>query len=428
MSDPLYGSEVTFTFGTLANPGGSDVDLVITYNVIVLNNADNEHGTKLDNSARFEWDDGFVGPDGTTVEVHEPQLDITKDAQPALIAAGAGQVVEFTIHLEHTDASSEDAFDVTITDEIPEEFDYDSGLDCSTTAGSSINPDNPATILPETAGNNGIITATWHIFTLTDEAVCKFKLVTNANMGSDPVENIADVAWESLEIDPAPENQNDNVFSTERAYDPNDLDEINNYFDSSNSAVTPLGGGEPGCTGPNCGGGGFQIPVTGFTPGVFTELADLPAVPSSADTGVALEIPKLKLDMAIVGVPLVKGTWRVDWLTGVGGWLQGTAFPGLSGNSVITSHVVTRFGSNGPFARLNTLAVGDRIYITAFSRQYVFSVKSIGNVAPNDITVFSHAEKPVLTLVTCSKYNSATKGYDGRLVVRAELLQVNPIQ
>ncbi len=281
---------------------------MITYHAIVLNNVENVSGVSLDNSAAFVWDNGSLPSDGTTVQVHEPRLQITKTTLNPLIAAGAGQVVDFTVNVQHAGSSTEDAFDVTITDEIPEVFDFVGGsLDCSTTAGSTNNPSS-ALVLPETAGNNGIITATWPVFLMGDVAVCKFQLVTNATMGTDPVTNVADVAWESLEIDPAPENQNDNEWSTERTYDPSDPAGVNNYFAELESPVTPLGGGT-GCT-QNCGDGGggrFLIPVTGFDPGVVTVLGRRPAVPYQENTGVTLRIPKLKLDMGIVGVPLVNG-------------------------------------------------------------------------------------------------------------------------
>ena len=185
----------------------------------------------------------------------------------------------------------------------------------------------------------------------------------------------------------------------------------------------PLGGG---------GGGGckncFRIPQAGFAPGVFTDLSGIPQVAYKDTMGVSLRIPKMNVNMNIVGVPLVNGVWQVDWLTGVGGWLQGTAFPGLSGNSVIMGHVVTHYGSNGPFANLTRLQAGDLIFFTAFGRVYVYKVRSAGDVAPNDITVLNHADHPVLTLITCSKYNLLTQSYDGRWVVRADLVQVDPLR
>lgn len=161
---------------------------------------------------------------------------------------------------------------------------------------------------------------------------------------------------------------------------------------------------------------------------MMSDVSAPPAYVGADNLGVTLEIPKLKIKMPVTGVPLVNGLWKVDWLTGVGGWLQGTAFPGLAGNSVITSHVVTSTGADGPFARLNTLAVGDKFFITAFNRQYVYQVKSVSNIAPDDSSVFKHSDKSVVTLMTCSKYNATTKQYDARLVVKAELVQVNPIK
>jgi LPXTG-site transpeptidase (sortase) family protein len=171
---------------------------------------------------------------------------------------------------------------------------------------------------------------------------------------------------------------------------------------------------------------GWQVPATGFRPGFITDVGD-PAVAYENGAGVMLEIPKLHLKLAVVGVPQVRGTWSLDWLTGAAGWLEGTAFPGLEGNSVITSHVVSRYGSPGPFAQLNALAAGDYIFLSAFSRRYVYEVRSIANLAASDTSVFRHESQPVLTLVTCSAYNEATQAYDRRLVARAALIQVTAV-
>ena len=155
----------------------------------------------------------------------------------------------------------------------------------------------------------------------------------------------------------------------------------------------------------------------------MTALNGKPAAAYNDNLGVNVRIPKLKLDMAIAGVPYVNDTWQVDWLTGVGGWVQGTVFPGLSGNSVIMSHVVTHDGSAGAFARLNALNVGDKIHVTSLGRTYVYQVKKTSTVAADDISVLKHATKPVLTLITCSQWNELTQTYDGRFVVYAELIQ-----
>jgi LPXTG-site transpeptidase (sortase) family protein len=77
---------------------------------------------------------------------------------------------------------------------------------------------------------------------------------------------------------------------------------------------------------------------------------------------------------------------------------------------------------------LDRLQAGDLIFVTSFGRQYVYEVRSAGNVAPNDISVLNHADHPVLTLITCSKYNLLTQNYDARFVVRADLVEVDPLR
>jgi len=153
-----------------------------------------------------------------------------------------------------------------------------------------------------------------------------------------------------------------------------------------------------------------------------------PAAPYNYEVGVRLRIPRLKLDMEVEGVSLVNGFWQVDWLSGIGGWLEGTAFPGLSGNSVITGHVVTHYGEPGPFAQLNALETGDYIFLTSFGRVYIYIVDSINEVSPNDTSVFKHESDPVITLITCSDYNETTQTYDGRLVVHAEQVGVKSLK
>ncbi len=45
--------------------------------------------------------------------------------------------------------------------------------------------------------------------------------------------------------------------------------------------------------------------------------------------------------------------------------------------------------------------------------------------AASNLTFFKHDQKPWLTLVTCTNYDETTKTYLSRVVVRAELVQVN---
>jgi LPXTG-site transpeptidase (sortase) family protein len=106
------------------------------------------------------------------------------------------------------------------------------------------------------------------------------------------------------------------------------------------------------------------------------------------------------------------------------GWLEGTAFPSWSGNSVLTSHVYLSNGLPGPFVNLNNLKFGDRIIIHAYGQKYVFEVQSNQVVEPKDVSGLKHEEKSWVTLVTCKEYDAKTNTYRKRVVVRAVLVKV----
>jgi len=189
--------------------------------------------------------------------------------------------------------------------------------------------------------------------------------------------------------------------------------------------------GDPGDGGRGGGGGaasglaGF-IPVTGFAPDRVTDLSGLPVTRYHAANGVTLEVPALKLNIPIVGVPKQDNTWDVNWLLNQAGWLEGTAFPGFSGNSVLTSHVTLSYGQAGPFANLHKLKVGDMVFVHAFGNLYIYGINSIQKLDATDPSILRHEEKSWLTLVTCADYDENAGTYAKRLVVRAEFLQAQP--
>ena len=423
------GLTVTFPLGNLLYAESGTI--TIDYEAVVLDIVDNKNGVDRFNTVNFVWgvenDRSTIGPAHETVHILEPSLFITKAADTPFVEEGLE--FHYTLAVQHTTGTSTtDAYDVEVDDTLPAGLQLASPLDLD----CGVSPGKPADACTGVAGGN-VIHAEYASLLFgppAEQAIIRFK-VKAVGLPPGEILNSASAEWTSLPLLAGVLRSTYNDSSTERGFagDPSDPLNPNRYFASSSTPVTPLGGGG-GCTGGNCGKpgiGGFLIPVTGFTPGVVTALGPQSAVYDD-NMGVTLEIPKMKLKMSIVGVPLVGGTWKVDWLSGVGGWLQGTAFPGLSGNSVITSHVVSHYGTDGPFAHLNTLGVGDKIFITAFNRQYIYEVKSVGNVAPNDISVFKHELKPVLTLITCSKYNAATQTYDARLVVRTALLEVRALK
>ncbi len=170
-----------------------------------------------------------------------------------------------------------------------------------------------------------------------------------------------------------------------------------------------------------------KLPKTGFAPNRVTSL---PAQPASLAytkmSGLWLEIPSQKVQVKVVGVPEVKNNWDVSWLGSDAGWLNGTAYPTWSGNSVITAHVTDAKGQPGPFANLKNLYYGNKIVVHQFGEKYTFEVRQSRMVFPDTTAyAFEHLSgKSYLTLITCQGYNFLTKDYMFRRVVRAVLISV----
>lgn len=170
--------------------------------------------------------------------------------------------------------------------------------------------------------------------------------------------------------------------------------------------------------------GGFIIPVTGFAPNRITTL-DAASAPAYKSTELVLRIPVIRVDVPITGVRLQNGTWDVSWLAHQAGWLEGTAYPTWSGNSVISAHVVNADGKPGPFARLKYLRPGEYIFVHNSGYLYIYKVVSNTFTRPDDSSILSHEDKPVITLVTCDSYDPKTDTYLRRVVVKAVLVDVS---
>ena len=171
---------------------------------------------------------------------------------------------------------------------------------------------------------------------------------------------------------------------------------------------------------------GAAVPSTGFAPQQVTVLSAQPAAKSYTELGdLWLEIPRLGVQMSIVGVPLTNGTWDVSWLGKNAGWLNGSAYPTWSGNSVLTGHVYDAFGNPGPFVHLNQLWWGDQVIVHAGGAKYIYSVREVLQIQPNDqAAMMKHQTQPWITLVTCRGYDQTSNSYKYRVLVRAVLVDV----
>jgi len=169
-----------------------------------------------------------------------------------------------------------------------------------------------------------------------------------------------------------------------------------------------------------------RLPSTGFAPNVVTILPKQPADKAYFETGgVQLEIPRLGINTSVTGIPQADdGTWDVSWLWNQTGWLQGTAYPTLTGNSAITGHVYLPSGAPGPFVDIHKLAYGDKIIIHAYGQKYTYEVRENKQIKPTDVSVLKREDKAWVTLITCLGYNEASNTYASRVAVRAALMTV----
>ena len=194
----------------------------------------------------------------------------------------------------------------------------------------------------------------------------------------------------------------------------------------------PLLGGEDYIfdfnVGPAKGRGGIAgLPDTGFQP---DEIAVLPYQAlekkyANYNSEIWLEIPRLNVNIPIVGVPEVNGEWDVTWLGSNAGYLEGTAFPTWTGNTGITAHVWDANNNPGPFAQLKDLQHGDLVFIHAWGLVYTYEVRFNYQVAADNMYPLRHQEHDWVTLVTCELYSESSSSYRYRRVVRAVLVDVS---
>jgi LPXTG-site transpeptidase (sortase) family protein len=167
-----------------------------------------------------------------------------------------------------------------------------------------------------------------------------------------------------------------------------------------------------------------EIPKTGFPIGHLTNLPKQTAFKLYSTTNITLKVPRLDLEMPILGIPQTsENFWDVTWLDNNVGYLEGSAYPTWSGNTVLTGHVWTADNKPGPFAKVHTLGFGDKIEIVAYGQTYVYEVRSSDLVKASDVDkMMKHEKNAWVTLVTCEDFNEKTGAYQYRRLVRAVLV------
>jgi sortase A len=128
-----------------------------------------------------------------------------------------------------------------------------------------------------------------------------------------------------------------------------------------------------------------------------------------------LSIPSIQLDTPVKEVFVVDGAWEVaDYAAG---YLHDTGLPG-SGNTVLAGHAGLR---GAVFRDLGALVANSDIYLDAAGWRYHYRVRDSKSVWPDQIEVLDPTPTPVLTLMTCTNWDTQ------RLVVVADLIDSKPI-
>ncbi len=395
------GRTITFDLGDVSNSGASNGTVSIRYTVVVLDSIENQDGVNLNNSATLTWDSGTLSAAATNVTIVEPDFELLKEADRTV--APPGSVITFTLTFRHTAQSNTDAFDVVLTDVLPSWLTYVPGsLTIVSGPPGGVPDDSAAPTLRVTWANFPLLTGGSRT-----EAVVRFQATLGSLSPGQGVQNTASLEWTSLPGDVTLPQSSYNTLSTERYYDPGS--DVNIYGTQAQVVITTP-----------------ALPATGFAPGRTTVLPSPPFEWPYATLGnLRLEIPKLGVNIPIVGVPLQSPTgWDLTWLSNQAGWLEGTAFPTWKGNSALTAHVYLANGLPGPFFNLHLLAWGDRIIIHFGKQRYLYEVRQVRRVWPNDLSVLRHEEYPWLTLITCRTYDEKTETYRYRIVVRAVQVRV----
>lgn len=138
-----------------------------------------------------------------------------------------------------------------------------------------------------------------------------------------------------------------------------------------------------------------------------------------------LVIPRLAVETSIIEAPIVENDWDISTLTTEVAHLAGTAYPGQAGNSVLVGHITIPNAGWGPFQELDTLEIGDQVFIRYGHEEYSYEVFDIRSVPPTSVEVAYTTDDTRLTLLTCTTWDDLLETYTERLAVAAKPIE-NP--
>ena len=170
-------------------------------------------------------------------------------------------------------------------------------------------------------------------------------------------------------------------------------------------------------------------------------LGSVPGQPSNAtDVGTVRPMKQMPLSYPkTMSIPAIRVTAHIQdvGITAKGaigspsnfsdvGWYEYGTLPGKKGNALIDGHVDNGLALAGVFKHLDSLVVGDHIYVTDYGgKRFDFVVSKVAVYDMNDVPmqeILQASGTPMLSLMTCGgQWIGAEKTYDKRIVVTSVL-------
>ena len=182
---------VSFDFGQVINAADGVVDaadrVVIQVVATLVDEAANANGDELTNTALVQFGPGLDASASADIDVVEPLLNIDKSG--SITQGDAGDVVTFTITIDHLPASAADAHDLVFQDMLPADLVLNTG---------SINVTSGPAFDVNTSGSNTVALG-WDRLDQADTIVLQYQATLAAGvMPGQTVTNTGDLSWTSI--------------------------------------------------------------------------------------------------------------------------------------------------------------------------------------------------------------------------------------
>lgn len=248
VNNPLItggGRVATFNLGTLLNSDNNNViteTVTLTYTAVVLNQAGNDRGVQLNNSAQLGWTatisiTGSLTPtaqslttvSAANVTIVEPTLTVSKVITPS--TADASDVLTYTLRITNTAPSNTEAYNVVLTDVIPANLDY--------VPGSLVNVAGMAGTLDDSGAPT--LTVTWPSLALNASSTLQFSVrISSTVQPGTTLTNTANVQWTSLPGSVLTAQSLYSPVSTERTGNTSNLGGTENDYRTSGSVPVTI--------------------------------------------------------------------------------------------------------------------------------------------------------------------------------------------